>query len=209
MKDVTVQGVKRMTVREVAEVLGVTDEAVKKHIRELWPDLMRNGITTYLTEEHIMEIKHRMLPTTSVVGAITDLEAAEMLIKIAEHFKVRFEQERKVRIETESKLAITEPKAEFFDQVADSNDAFNMRNVAAVLNIHGWGRNKIFQHLRSKGVLDDRNVPYRKYQERGYFRVIEQYYTDKKGKNHIYLKTLVYQRGIKFIRTGLPLFTLS
>jgi predicted ArsR family transcriptional regulator len=49
--------VNRMTVREVSEVLGVTDEAIKKHIRGLWPDLMRNGITTYLSEAQVTKIK--------------------------------------------------------------------------------------------------------------------------------------------------------
>jgi phage antirepressor YoqD-like protein len=141
-----------------------------------------------------------MLPTTQVVGAITDIEAAEMLLKSAEHFKARFEQERQLRLAVESKLAIAEPKAEFFDQVADSKDAFHMRDVAAALNMHGWGRNKIFKLLRRKGILDDRNIPYREYQERGYFRVIEQQWTDKEGEPHIYLKPLVNQRGIDFIR---------
>jgi phage antirepressor YoqD-like protein len=68
------------------------------------------------------------------------------------------------------------------------------------LNIPNWGRNKIFEFLRKKGVLDERNVPYREFQDKGYFRVIEQKYTDKEGETHINLKTLVYQRGIEFIR---------
>jgi phage antirepressor YoqD-like protein len=193
-------GDKRMTVREVAEVLGVTSEAIKKHIWELYPLLMKDGVTTLLGEEQITEIKSRLRPTTKVVGSITDLEAAEMLLKSAEHFKVRFEQERKLRIETESKLAIAEPKAAFFDQVADSQDALQMRDVAAALNISDMGRNKIFEVLRKKGILDDRNIPYREYQDRGYFRVIEQQWTDKKGETCVYLKTLVYQRGVDFIR---------
>jgi phage antirepressor YoqD-like protein len=75
-----------------------------------------------------------------------------------------------------------------------------MRDVAAALNIPDLGRNKIFELLRKKGVLDDRNIPYREYQDRGYFRVIEQKWTDKEGETHINLKPLVYQRGIDFIR---------
>jgi anti-repressor protein len=78
----------------------------------------------------------------------------------------------------DSRIAELEPEAAFFDQVADSKDAINMRNVAAILNMHGWGRNKIFKLLRKKGILDDRNLPYREYQDRGYFRVIEQQWTD-------------------------------
>jgi hypothetical protein len=101
MKDLAKQGDPRMTIKEVAEVLGVTEEAIKKHVRELWPNFMRNGVTTYLSETQVTEIKKKMIPTTKVVGSITDLEAAEMLIKSAEHFKSRFEQERQLRIEAE------------------------------------------------------------------------------------------------------------
>jgi phage antirepressor YoqD-like protein len=191
---------RRMTVREVADILGVTDEAIKKHIRELWPDFMQERVTTFLNEEQITEIKRRMRLTTKVASAITDLETAEMLLKSAEHFKTRFEQEQELRKKAEKRLAIAELKAEFFDQVADSNDALPMRDVAAALNIPGLGRNKLFELLRKKGVLDNRNVPYREYQDRGYFRVIEPQWTDKEGDTHINLKSLVYQRGVDFIR---------
>jgi phage antirepressor YoqD-like protein len=92
------------------------------------------------------------------------------------------------------------PKAAFFDQVADSKDALQMRDVARVLNVPNYGRNTLFEFLRKKGVLDSRNVPYRKYQDQGYFRVIEQKWTDTEGETRISLKTLVYQRGVDFIR---------
>jgi phage antirepressor YoqD-like protein len=43
------------------------------------------------------------------------------------------------------------------------------------------------------------NRPYQKYIDSGYFRVIEQKYM-KNGEEHINFKTLVYQRGLDFIR---------
>jgi anti-repressor protein len=92
------------------------------------------------------------------------------------------------------------PKVEFFDQVADSKDAISMREAAGVLNIPGWGRNKLFEFLRARGILDERNIPYRKYQDSRHFRVIEQKWTDAEGETHISLKTLVYQRGLEYIR---------
>jgi len=98
------------------------------------------------------------------------------------------------------RIALLEPKAAFFDQVADSKTALQMRDVAATLNIPGWGRNKLFEFLRAHKILDERNIPYRQYQDAGYFRVIEQTWTDDKGETHVNLKTLVYQKGIDFIR---------
>lgn len=84
--------------------------------------------------------------------------------------------------------------------MADSKTAKDMREVAAVLNLPGWGRNKIFAFLRDSGILDDKNLPYREYQDRRYFRVIETTWTDDTGETHISLKTLVYQKGLDYIR---------
>jgi len=92
------------------------------------------------------------------------------------------------------------PKAEFFDAVANSKTAIPMDQVAKVLGIKGIGRNKLFEILREKKVLDRGNVPYQEYVDRGYFRVIEQKYTKPNGDTCINIKTLVYQKGVDFIR---------
>jgi phage antirepressor YoqD-like protein len=186
----------RMTVREVAEVLGVTDEAIKKHIRELWPELMQERTTTYLNEEQITEIKLQMRLTTKVASACTSLDIERMTLQVIDYHKSKI-------AELEAQAAENAPKVDFFDTVADSGDAVSMRAVSAVLNLPGWGRNKIFKFLREAGVLDGCNIPYRNYQERGYFRVVESDWTDPEGEIHIELTTLVYQRGIDFIRQKL------
>ena len=68
------------------------------------------------------------------------------------------------------------PKAEFFDAVADSKTAISMNEVSKVLGIKGYGRNNLFEFLRNIGILDRWNVPYQRYVECGWFRVIEQKY---------------------------------
>jgi anti-repressor protein len=108
-------------------------------------------------------------------------------------------QNRKIKL-LESKVSELEPKAAFFDQVADSKDAIEMRNVAAVLNIPGLGRNKLFALLRDRKVLDGKNIPYRSFQERGYFRVIEKPWFDSRGEAHVELVTLTFQKGLEYIR---------
>ena len=95
------------------------------------------------------------------------------------------------------------PKAEFFDAVADSKTAIELGTAANVLGIKGVGRNKLFQFLRERGVLKENNEPYRKYIDLGYFRVIEQKYSKPDGTTHISIKTLVYQRGLDYIRKEL------
>lgn len=91
------------------------------------------------------------------------------------------------------------PKVEFFDTVANSKTALPMDRVAKVLDM-GIGRNKLFELLRDKKILDRNNIPYQTYVDRGYFRVVEQKYTKPTGETVVTTKTLVYQRGVDYIR---------
>ena len=92
------------------------------------------------------------------------------------------------------------PKAEFFDAVTDSKDAIDMGQVAKVLNYPRIGRNKLFEILRDNGILQQNNQPYQKYIDCGYFRVIEQKYEARPGEIRINIKTLVFQKGIDYIK---------
>jgi phage antirepressor YoqD-like protein len=102
----------------------------------------------------------------------------------------------------EYQVAVMTPKAEFFDAVADSKDAIAIGDAAKVLNM-GVGRNKLFQILRGKKILMRNNRPYQEFIDRGYFRVIEQKWTTPEGETKISIKTLVYQKGLDFIRRQL------
>ena len=93
-----------------------------------------------------------------------------------------------------------QPKVEFYDDVAGSKDAVAMKEVAKVLGIKGLGRNKLFKFLRDKKILDRNNMPYQEYVDRGYFRVIEQRYNTNNGDIKITFTTLVYNKGIEYIR---------
>ena len=93
------------------------------------------------------------------------------------------------------------PKAEFFDAVTDSKQAIPIGDVAKILDM-GIGRNKLFEFMRDTKILMPDNRPYQKYIDAGYFRVVEQKY-EKNGDTYINLKTLVFQKGIDFIRKRL------
>lgn len=94
-----------------------------------------------------------------------------------------------------------QPKADFFDAVTDSKTAIPIGDVAKILDI-GIGRNKLFEFLRQKNILTADNRPYQKYIDSGYFRVIEQKY-EVNGEVRINIKTLVFQKGIDWIRKQL------
>lgn len=101
--------------------------------------------------------------------------------------------------EKDKLLQEQKPKVEFFDTVANSKTALPMDKVAKVLDM-GIGRNKLFELLREKKILDRSNIPYQTYVDRGYFRVVEQKYTKPSGETVVTTKTLVYQRGVDYIR---------
>lgn len=96
---------------------------------------------------------------------------------------------------------LMQPKADFFDAVTDSKQAIPIGDVAKILDI-GIGRNKLFEFLRQKSILTSDNRPYQKYIDSGYFRVIEQKY-EVNGEVRINIKTLVFQKGIDWIRKQL------
>lgn len=102
-------------------------------------------------------------------------------------------------LEAKDQLLIEQaPKVKFFDAVADSKDAIDIGEAAKVLNI-GIGRNRLFELLRNKKILMEKNQPYQKYIDSGWFRVVEQSYQKPDGSTHISIKTLVYNKGLQEI----------
>ena len=53
-------------------------------------------------------------------------------------------------------------------------------------------RNKLFSFLHENKILNKRNEPYQEYVDKGYFR--------QNGTTHINLKTVVFQKGVDYIR---------
>ena len=90
------------------------------------------------------------------------------------------------------------PKAEFFDTVASSESLLSMGEVAKTLNM-GLGRNNLFLILRVKGILNFDNVPYQRYINAGYFKLVERAY-DVNGNPKVATTTYVSQKGLDYIR---------
>lgn len=107
------------------------------------------------------------------------------------------------QIEAQQKqLEMQKPKVEFFEAVAESKTAIDIKAAANTLHFKNIGRNKLFEILRNAKILMWNNLPYQKYVDCGYFRTIEQKYTTHDGVK-ISIKTLVYQKGMDFIRRTL------
>lgn len=109
------------------------------------------------------------------------------------------QQAEKIEQQTQQ-LALEAPKVAFFDTVASSSDTTDIGTVAKTLAVPGLGRTNLFDLLRKKSVLMDNNRPYQRYVDAGYFRVIESSWNDPSGDTHVYYKTVVFQKGLDFIR---------
>lgn len=98
----------------------------------------------------------------------------------------------------ESKVQQDAPKVQFYDHVTE---AVNCQSIEQVAKVLGTGRNRLFAWLRQQKILLPNNEPYQTYIDRGFFRVIEGEYNDKKhGDSHTYTRTLITGKGFTFIQ---------
>jgi anti-repressor protein len=73
---------------------------------------------------------------------------------------------------------------------------FNMNQVAKILDL-GYGRNTLFDILRKKRILSDRNEPYQQYISQGYFKL---FIKARPGQPHFCdIVTMSTVKGLKFI----------
>ena len=114
-------------------------------------------------------------------------ELVENVLKLAQIVK-----------EKDELIEIQKPKVDFYNSVIDSKDTIDIGQLAKTLNIKGVGRNKLFEILREKAILDRKNIPFQIYVDRGYFKTIETSYTNG-GDTKIHIKTVVFQKGVDYI----------
>jgi anti-repressor protein len=136
-----------------------------------------------------------------VIDRWMELERAQNKIPQTYAEALRLAADQQEKIEQQQKLlAEAAPKVEFYDAVTGSKDAVDIGLVAKLINYPGYGRNKLFEFLRDKSILMENNQPYQKYVDAGYFKVIETKYPKPDGSIHVNFKTVVFQKGVEFIR---------
>lgn len=154
---------KTMTVQEVAAALGVTDEAIKWQIKKFFPQLMKHGKKTYLTESQVLVIKQNMKQTSQLASSVTEMEMQERTLSVLNWMQSKIQ---------EQKLALQEaqPKIEFYDTVADARGDRTIMDTGKLLGM--TKPSKLYELLRNDGITMKNNEAYQKYIEQGYFRLI-------------------------------------
>ena len=195
---------KLMTGKELAEVLGVSKDTINATVERLdvdgvlrRVDIARNTQGGYLFSEYQATVikqeiqKHHNLANRQIDNVSTAAEEDQMIAQALTILQRRIQDANK-------EIERLKPAAEFAYQICSSKDAIDIGNCAKVLN-RSIGRNNLFEFLRNKKILQSDNIPYQKYIDSGYFRVIETKYTIPSGETKISLKTLVLQKGVAYI----------
>lgn len=200
---------KTMTLEEIASVCNIGISTVKRAVEKLRPVLGAVSVSNQggylLTEKQATLIKeevrkHHNLENRDIDSVKTDYEMELMTQQVlAYHLQKAKEYKQRAEI-AESKLIQVAPKVDFYDKVTGSSDTVDIGQAAKILAIKGLGRNKLFEILRNADVLNESNQPYQKYVDAGYFRIIESRYLTPDGETHIGLKTVVFQKGLEYIR---------
>lgn len=212
-----------MTSLEIAEITGKQHQHVLRDIDSLLAqgvDASNFGLTSYTDKSNRQQRCYSLTKKGCLILAsgydallrekiINRWEELEIQVRKSEIIMPNFSNPAEAarawadqyeqRLKLEAKAREDAPKVEFFESVAESKDAVEMKAVSSTLNYVAVGRNKLFAILREQKVLQSNNSPYQKYIDAGYFRTIE----TKKNcgtEVRIFIKTLVYQKGLDYIR---------
>ena len=116
--------------------------------------------------------------------------------EVAAAHKTLVELETRPLIET---IEEQKPLVDFASRVGDAGNAITIGEFAKALREEKGikiGRNILFQRLREFKVLDKKNLPYQKFLDKGWFKVIEKTMkVDNDEDFRLYVQTLITGKG--------------
>lgn len=213
-----------MTSLEIAELTGKEHNKILRDIRDEIEKLEKQGIRAEtifglgeyldknnqkrpmynLTKEGVLQlaarydavVRFKLIEKATKTREYTQKELLLMQLESIEKIeKLQFENKEQAQ-----QLIEQAPKVEFYNDVTGSETTAEIGTVAKILGFKNVGRNILFDILRKQGILKSDNIPYQKYVDNGYFRVIESKWNDYiTGDVKISFKTVVYQKGIEYI----------
>ena len=194
-----------MTVKEVSEILGVTERTVQRHLKSIRDSLdniveVQNGIKSLITEKEVTLIKKKIelsgrndvinpavLPKTNLEKQLLIRQAMQLQNEMIAELEA---ENKQLKIENEQQ----KPKVEYFDALINRGNSTNIRNTAKELKIP---ERQFIKMLQLDGFLyrDKHNqlCPYSEYIQKGYFEVKEWQQGEKTGT-----QTLITVEGKQF-----------
>lgn len=154
-------------------------------------------------------VTSEVLPTIRRHGGYLTAEKTEELIANPDliiSLATALKAERQEKASLVIALDEARPKADFFDQVAECKDTYDIKTAAGMLNFHGMGEKNLFRFLRDTGIFQRDNCPYREQIELGRFEVkMKKFERIKFGEIMIetYPQTRITAKGMEYIRRRL------
>lgn len=196
----TTQVSQRLDDDEVAMLdIGLNNGALANFVNEsgLYTVILRSDkpqakqFRKWVTSEVLPSIrKHGAYMTDNVIEeALTN---PDFLIQLATNLK----EEKLARQQAEQQLEEQKPLIDFANHVSSSSDAIDIGEFAKMVKNENIdiGRNRLFTWLRNNRYLMDNNVPYQRYIDNKYFKVIETEKTTAYGTK-LFSKTLITGKG--------------
>jgi len=132
-------------------------------------------------------VTEKILPSIRKTGSYSVIPKPELSI---EEMTLLVIQNMQSKIADQSRqLEFQKPKVEFADKISIVENAVSIGDYGKAIGI---GQNKLFSQLRDLKILNDSNIPYQKFIDAGYFKVIE-WILEK--KNQAKFKTLITGKG--------------
>ena len=156
MNELSNYGDKRMTVREVAEALNVSDRTIRRHAEKM--GMTRNGFATYLSENDVTRIKQEIERSgrndldnvVQVRQTTTSLEIEEMTLKVISYHKAEADR---LRLE----LSAARPAIESHAAMMRSDKTMSITQCAKHFGVHP--KTEVFPYLRERGYLTSKDLP--------------------------------------------------
>lgn len=184
-----------ITIKELAEIKNVSTDLINKKVKLLFPDITKNGKTTYLNELHCTEIIKSIdvNPHLLQSSKVETKQQEDDLIKRGYALLLERELNYKQQIENQAKqIEQAKPAVEFYENYSDVKNNMSFRTASSYF---GVGRNKFIKFLKEEKIVDSERVAYRQFQEHEYF-VIKMKHT---GNGYNTPVSLITPRGFKWL----------
>lgn len=151
-----------MTFKELADLLGVSAQTVRRAFAKLYPEQIENGLETRMTLTQSKAVVSSMrVKASDRVSLAEPLQNVKVAMSTDSQSIVALLRTAADEIDKRDKqIAVLAPKAEIHDQIADAGNAKTVAQVAQVL---GTGQKRLFKFMRDSGILNEHNRPYQEH----------------------------------------------
>ena len=188
-----------ITTRQLAEQLGTRPNVITENAKKCLPNKkIENGKPTYWSKAEVTVLLEFMKSNNNrtdldlsnrVIGTSTDLTPALRIRNAMLEMQAAYEDELAIlRAKNAEKQAV-------IDRIADGTGCFSMNQTAKALKLP-YGNIKLYERLRSEGILNSDNSPKQEQVNAGHFKVVVKFVNEKVGNKPV---TLTTGRGLVYL----------